>query len=61
MKTRFLSELAAKIEPYVPEEQPKDKKYIKLNTNENPYPPSEAVIKAVQAATGDDQIGRAHV
>lgn len=54
MKTRFLSELATKIEPYVPGEQPKDKKYIKLNTNENPYPPSEAVIKAVQAATGDD-------
>ena len=54
MKTRFLSDLAANIEPYVPGEQPKDKKYIKLNTNENPYPPSEAVIKAIQTAAGAD-------
>ena len=48
MTTTFLSELAAGLEPYVPGEQPKDKKYIKLNTNENPYPPSEAVIRAIE-------------
>lgn len=46
--TRFISEQAASLVPYVPGEQPKDRKYIKLNTNENPYPPSEKVIAAVR-------------
>ena len=36
-------------QPYVFGEQPKDKKYIKLNTNENPYPPSPRVFEAIQA------------
>src|SRR5437660_6328299 len=35
---------------YVPGEQPKIKGLIKLNTNENPYPPSPTVLKAVRAA-----------
>lgn len=51
--TRFISELAAGLEPYVPGEQPKDKKYVKLNTNENPYPPSDKVIEAVGRAAAD--------
>ncbi len=46
--TRFISELAGTLVPYVPGEQPKDKKYVKLNTNENPYPPSPAVLRAIQ-------------
>src|SRR5262245_3293542 len=35
---------------YVPGEQPKVKGLIKLNTNENPYPPSSKVLKGVKAA-----------
>ncbi|MCL2210160.1 MAG: histidinol-phosphate transaminase [Treponema sp.] len=41
------------ISPYVPGEQPKDRKFIKLNTNENPYPPSTKVIEAIQKAANE--------
>lgn len=37
------------VTPYVPGEQPKLDNVIKLNTNENPYPPSEKVMKAVES------------
>jgi histidinol-phosphate aminotransferase len=49
----YWSRLAAAIKPYVPGEQPKDKKYVKLNTNENPYPPSPHVLEAIRAAADD--------
>ena len=38
------------LEPYVPGEQPRDRRYIKLNTNENPYPPSPKALAAMQDA-----------
>jgi histidinol-phosphate aminotransferase len=49
--SKYWSKLAARLEPYIPGEQLNDKKYIKLNTNENPYPPSPKVIEAIKAAT----------
>jgi histidinol-phosphate aminotransferase len=39
---------------YVPGEQPRDRGYIKLNTNENPYPPSPRVLEAIRAAATAD-------
>jgi histidinol-phosphate aminotransferase len=41
-----------KMKGYVPGEQPKDPSVIKLNTNENPYPPAAAVLKAVREQAG---------
>lgn len=52
--SKFWSRLTAGLEPYIPGEQPKDKKYIKLNTNENPYPPSPKVIEAIRQEAGAD-------
>ena len=46
--SRFYSNTLKNLKPYVPGEQPKDKKYIKLNTNENPYTPSPKVVSAIQ-------------
>lgn len=51
--SRYWSQTVKNIKPYVPGEQPKDRKYIKLNTNENPYPPSARAIEAIRQAADD--------
>ncbi len=45
----YWSERVQRLDPYVPGEQPQDQPYIKLNTNENPYPPSPRVAEALTA------------
>ena len=47
---QLIRPLVQKLHAYVPGEQPRIKGLIKLNTNENPYPPSPRVLAAVQAA-----------
>lgn len=44
--SRFFSDKYASLEAYTPGEQPRDLQYVKLNTNESPFPPSPAVIAA---------------
>ena len=45
--SRFLNSKYTSLETYTPGEQPTDMKYIKLNTNESPYPPSQKVLDAI--------------
>ena len=47
--SRFLNGQYQSLEEYVPGEQPRDMKYIKLNTNESPFPPSKGVLDAINA------------
>lgn len=49
--SRYLASRYCALEEYTPGEQPRDKKYIKLNTNESPYPPSPQTVAAVNEAT----------
>ena len=54
--SRFFTEKYSRLIPYTPGEQPKDMKYIKLNTNESPFPPSESVVKAAAEEAGKLQL-----
>ena len=52
--SRFWSRVVRDLTPYVPGEQPKLANLVKLNTNENPFPPSPKVLAAIRAELGDD-------
>jgi len=48
--SNYWSQIIRELKPYVPGEQPKENLFVKLNTNENPYPPSPRVIEAIVKA-----------
>ena len=50
--SRFFSAKYRELEPYTPGEQPGERKFIKLNTNESPYPPSARVAERVREEAG---------
>ncbi|MDR2363803.1 MAG: aminotransferase class I/II-fold pyridoxal phosphate-dependent enzyme [Spirochaetaceae bacterium] len=50
----FWNKRARGLEPYVPGEQPRERRLIKLNTNENPYPPSPKALAAIREAAAAD-------
>jgi histidinol-phosphate aminotransferase len=52
--TRYWTELARRLTPYVPGEQRSGANIVKLNTNENPYPPSPDVLTAISQVSGDE-------
>lgn len=52
--SKYWSEIVKSIIPYKPGEQPEGNEFIKLNTNENPYPPSKRVLNAMQQAVEGD-------
>lgn len=52
--SKFWSPFVKDLVPYVPGEQPKMQRLVKLNTNENPYGPSPKVLEAIQAELGDN-------
>ncbi len=54
--SRFFSQKFASLVPYTPGEQPKNRTYIKLNTNESPFPPSEKAIGKAEGAARNLQL-----
>ena len=52
--SRFMDPRYASLEPYTPGEQPRGRKFIKLNTNESPYPPSPKAVEAIGRAEVED-------
>ena len=54
--SKFFTKRYASLTPYTPGEQPRDMQYIKLNTNESPFPPSAGVAAAVAEQCGKLQL-----
>lgn len=54
--SKFFSGRHAALTPYTPGEQPQDKRYVKLNTNESPFPPSKGVMEAALRESGALQL-----
>ena len=54
--SKFFTDRFAALVPYTPGEQPQERQYIKLNTNESPFPPSPGVLAAVEAEAGRLQL-----
>ncbi len=52
--SNFFNSYYGALEPYTPGEQPQDRRYIKLNTNESPYAPAPGVLKAVNSEEAAD-------
>ena len=52
--SKYWSDFFGTLDPYTPGEQPANTNLTKLNTNENPYPPSPAVMEAMRCAVNDD-------
>ena len=54
--SKFFSENFASLTPYTPGEQPKERQYVKLNTNESPFPPAPGVLAAAAEQAGKLQL-----
>ena len=52
--SKYWSDAVHRLKPYVPGEQPRDMQFVKLNTNENPYPPSARALSRLKELAGED-------